>query len=158
MRTLNSPYVRPVVPFCTGFSWSVQARRANVRPHRAGLRHGPAAMTVRCRELSPLADAPIPAIGGRRAAVKPWLQGLAHRPHGIYPAPPRFTATWHAAFLRWQSGAAKKDSSHRRRNCKNEDAHFYNPAVSSFRLYGRSCRSAKLQLQSLYYETWYWPA
>jgi hypothetical protein len=57
MSTLCAPYVRPVAPFCTGFTLPVQARRANVRPYRAGSRHGPAAMTVRCRELSRLAAA-----------------------------------------------------------------------------------------------------
>jgi hypothetical protein len=52
MSTLSSLRVRPVAPFCTASTRSVQARRMNVRAHRVGLRHGPAAITIRCRELS----------------------------------------------------------------------------------------------------------
>jgi hypothetical protein len=52
MRTLSSLSVRPVAPFCTGFTLSVQVPRVTVRPRGAGSCHGPAAMTVRCRELS----------------------------------------------------------------------------------------------------------
>ena len=54
MSTLNSLSVRPVAPSCTGCRRSIQARRVTVRDRRTGLRHGPAAMTVRCRELSRL--------------------------------------------------------------------------------------------------------
>ena len=59
MSALSSLRVRPVAPFCTASTRSVQARRMNVRAHRVGLRHGPAAITIRCRELSGLAGSKI---------------------------------------------------------------------------------------------------